>query len=238
MTFSANIKLAERYLGLTFRDKNLLKMALTHRSFSLGTGGERIFEVNERLEFLGDAVLSFVITDFIFNQFPQFSEGDLAKLRAGLVNSSVLADIGSKNCLGECILLGKGTELTGGRERTSILADCFEAIIGAIYIDQGIEVVREFIIDKFESIILTSAQSNILTDFKTNLQELTAQKFGLLPEYKIVSEEGPVHEKIFYVEVLIDRKVYGKGEGKSKKKAEQAAAKEALELLKEKTEED
>ncbi|MBI4744519.1 MAG: ribonuclease III [Actinobacteria bacterium] len=237
MTFSANIELAEKYLGLTFRDKNLLKIALTHRSFSL-VSGERIFEVNERLEFLGDAILSFVITDFIFNQFPQFSEGDLAKLRASLVNSNVLADIGSKISLGECILLGKGTELTGGRERTSILADCFEAIIGAIYIDQGIEVVRQFIIDKFRDIILASAENNILADFKTNLQELTAQKFGLLPEYKIVSEEGPVHEKIFNVEVLIDKKVYGRGKGKSKKKAEQAAAEEAFEHLKEKTEED
>lgn len=231
MVFSSKVKLAEKYLGVTFKDKNLLKTALTHRSFSL-ISGERIAQVNERLEFLGDVVLNFIITDFIFNQFPQFPEGDLAKLRANLVNTNVLADIGSGMSLGECILLGRGTELTGGRERTSIIADCFEAIIGAIYIDQGIEFIRCFIIDKFESIILASAENSALADFKTSLQELTAQKFGLLPEYKVVDEEGPVHEKIFYVEVLIDGRVRGKGKGKSKKKAEQAAAEEALEFLK------
>lgn len=231
MVFSSKVKLAEKYLGVTFKDKNLLKTALTHRSFSL-ISGERTAQVNERLEFLGDVVLNFIITDFIFNQFPQFPEGDLAKLRANLVNTNVLADIGSGMSLGECILLGRGTELTGGRERTSIIADCFEAIIGAIYIDQGIEFIRCFIIDKFESIILASAENSALADFKTSLQELTAQKFGLLPEYKVVDEEGPVHEKIFYVEVLIDGRVRGKGKGKSKKKAEQAAAEEALEFLK------
>jgi ribonuclease-3 len=237
MVFSAKVKLAEEYLGVIFKDKNLLKTALTHRSFSL-VSGERTAQVNERLEFLGDTVLNFVVTDFIFNQFPQFPEGDLAKLRANLVNTNVLADIGSKMSLGECVLLGKGTELTGGRERISIIADCLEAIIGAIYIDQGIEFVRRFIINKFKSIILMSAESSVLADFKTNLQELTAQKFGLLPEYRVVDEEGPVHEKIFYVEVLINGRVCGKGKGKSKKKAEQEAAEEALEFLKSKPEED
>ncbi|MEW6189481.1 MAG: ribonuclease III [Actinomycetota bacterium] len=220
---------AEKCLGIIFSNKNFLKRALTHSSFAFEMGVDAR-EVYERLEFLGDAILNFVITDFIFHRFPKFNEGELAKFRAKLVNSEALAKVAQGIGLGEFIFMGKGAELTGGRERTSILADCFEAILGAIYLDQGLSAVREFILKKFKDKIFEQA-SKEFSDFKTNLQEYTMEKLGVVPEYQITREEGPVHERIFHAEVLVQGKVMGKGTGRSKKKAEQRAAQEALEAL-------
>ena len=230
------IEKAKKYLGIDFSDEDLLKKSLTHSSFAheIGTGEGDIYE---RLEFLGDAVLSFVITDFIFHRFPKLAEGDMAKLRANLVNSQVLADLAQQIGLGECIFLGKGAELSGGRERTSILGDCFEAVLGAIYLDQGIEIAKKFILERFRDLIFEAAGSERLSDDKTALQEYAVGKFGSMPDYAIVREEGPVHNRVFYAEVSISRKVRGRGQGPSKKKAELAAAKEALAALMGKTEE-
>jgi len=230
MSCDKQIALAEKYLGINFNDKDLLKKALTHGSFAY-EAGEGQKDIYERLEFLGDAVLNFVITDFIFLRFPKFHEGDLARLRANLVNAQVLADLAQEIRLGECILLGKGAELSGGRERTSILSDSYEAILGAIYLDQGIERVKTFILQKFRDLILKSVSAERLSDDKTALQEYVVSKFSVMPDYEIVLEEGPVHERVFSAEVSVSGKVWGCGMGGSKKKAELAAAKEALEAL-------
>ncbi len=230
MSCEKEIALAEEYLGITFNDKDLLKKALTHGSFAY-EAGEGQKDIYERLEFLGDAVLNFVITDFIFLRFPKFREGDLARLRANLVNAQVLADLAQEIRLGECVFLGRGAELSGGRERTSILSDSYEAVLGAIYLDQGIERVKTFILQKFRDLILKSVSAERLSDDKTALQEYAVSKFGVMPDYEIVLEEGPVHDRVFSAEVSISRKVWGRGSGGSKKKAELAAAKEALEAL-------
>lgn len=230
MVLDKRVAKAEKSLGFEFRDKKLLAVALTHRSFAF-EASLRSSQINEKLEFLGDAVLNLIITDFIFRRFPKFVEGDLARLRANLVNTDVLASIAQDLNLGQYIFLGRGAELTGGRERKSILADCFEAVVGAMYLDQGLEAVRSFVLKKFKRIIIRSAQAEELADFKTLLQEYTSQRLAVMPEYRISKEVGPVHEKVFFAEVLINRKVYGKGEGSSKKRAEQEAAKRALQRL-------
>ncbi len=220
------INKAEEQLGLIFFNKDLLKVALTHRSFSAETSKK--IEVNERLEFLGDAVLEFVVTDFLYNQYPNLEEGDLAMLRANIVNSEVLAKLAEDIGFGECIFMGKGTELTGGRKQASILGDCLEAILGAIYLDCGITEVKNFILKIFKNEIKKQASKEKYLDLKTNLQEYTMEKLKILPSYRIIQEKGPVHDKTFFAEVIVGGKVWGKGKGKSKKKAEQGAAKEAL----------
>lgn len=232
MSSDEEIEKAEKCLGLKFEDRELLRIALTHRSFAF-EANLKSNQINEKLEFLGDAVLNLIITDFIFHRFPQFSEGDLAKLRANLVNTQVLAEIAQDINLGDCIFLGRGAEITGGRARESILADCFEAVLGALYVDKGMEVVRPYVLKKFKKTIIKKAGVRELADFKTSLQEYTSQLLGVMPEYRIFKEEGPVHEKVFFVEVLVEGKVLGKGKGKSKKKAEQDAAKRALKALRE-----
>src|SRR3972149_9070192 len=169
---------AERCLKLTFKNKMLLILALTHRSFaheSIATQGLN----NEKLEFLGDSVLNFVITAYIFGRFNELAEGDLAKLRANLVNAERLAERAQGLELGDCILLGKGAEQTGGRERTSILADCFEAVIGAIYLDQGFRAARRFILETYGDLIARLASAEQYADFKSRLQERTARLFGV-----------------------------------------------------------
>lgn len=223
---------AERRLGFSFKDKDLLKRALTHRSFAFEA--KAVVETNEKLEFLGDSVLNFVITDFIFRRFPKFDEGRLAELRANLVNMDTLANLARRMDLGRCIFMGRGAELTGGREKASILADCFEAVLGAIYLDLGIEEARGFILREFRDVIFQQVTRRELADFKTILQEYAMDKIGVMPIYEIVQEEGPVHERTFYAQVSIGGEILGQGMGRSKKKAERAAAKEALEALRQK----
>ncbi|MDO8885358.1 ribonuclease III [Candidatus Oleimmundimicrobium sp.] len=220
---------AEQCLGLVFFNKNLLKVALTHKSFTAETNDE--VEVNERLEFLGDAVLELVITDFLYNHYPNLEEGNLAMLRANIVNAEVLAKLAKNIGLGKYIFMSKGTELTGGRRQVSILGDCLEAVLGAVYLDQGIEKTKEFILTIFQEEIKRQASKEKYLDLKTNLQEYTMKKFQILPLYKITREEGSVHDRTFFAEVGVGDHVWGKGKGKSKKKAEQEAAKEALQKL-------
>lgn len=224
---------AQEQLGVDFNDAELLKISLTHKSFAHESESPEQ-QFNEKLEFLGDSVLNFVITDYIFNNFSDFEEGDLAKLRSALVNTEVLADRAARIKLGDHLFLGKGAEQTGGRERTSILADCFEAIIGAMFLDRGLDTVKEFLLPQFIDLINETASSSELSDCKTALQETTAQMYGILPEYRIYREEGPVHARVFFAEVVVRNRVLGRGKGKSKKKAEQQAAMEALKIIGEK----
>lgn len=212
----------ERRLGLRFQDENLLLTALTHRSHSFEQGGSAH---NERLEFLGDAVLGLAVTDMIFAWYPNLSEGEMAKLRASTVNMGVLADVARKLDLGESLLLGRGEEQSGGRGKQSILADAVEAVLGAVYLDQGVGEARRLIEEWFGPIIREHVEHDVVRDFKTNLQEIAAKR-GIVPEYRLTSS-GPDHAKRFRAEVFIGGRLGGVGEGRSKKEAEQAAAKEA-----------
>jgi ribonuclease-3 len=210
-----------------FNDADLLELALTHRSYAFETGG---LPTNERLEFLGDAVLGLVVTDLAYRRFPDLSEGELAKLRAATVNMVALADVARDLGLGQHIRLGKGEELSGGRDKASILADGLEALLGAVYLDGGLEVASEFIVRLFSPLIDAYAIGEGERDFKTTLQELAAQGVGESPRYE-VTERGPDHAKEFTAVVFLGDKPFGRGEGRSKKEAEQRAAREAFDAL-------
>lgn len=201
--------------------------ALTHRSYAFEHGS---VPHNERLEFLGDAVLGLVVTDLIFNWYPELPEGEMAKLRASTVNMAVLAESARRVNLGEAIYLGRGEELSGGREKQSILADAFEAVLGAVYLDRGIDHTRRVIERLMADHIRDHVERGVVRDFKTSLQERSAQEIGKVPDYKITSS-GPDHDKRFTARVYLSGELLGVGEGRSKKEAEQAAAKEALERL-------
>jgi ribonuclease-3 len=216
-------------LGLATAETPLLAMALAHRSFAFERKGA---PNNERLEFLGDAVLGLVITDLIFRSFPELAEGDLAKLRSSTVNMAVLADVARSVGLGEELLLGKGEELSGGRDKDSILADAFEAVLGALYLDCGLEETAPVIERLFSAHIHELVDRGVVRDFKTSLQERSVQQMGAMPEYR-VSSTGPDHDKRFEAEVFLKGTFMGTGTGRSKKQAEQASAKEALDALSE-----
>lgn len=214
-------------LGYRFRDRALLYRAMAHRSWCAETEGE---DPNERLEFLGDAVLGLVVTDFIFRTYPELPEGELAKVRAAVVNSAALSEVATELGIGPALLLGKGEDASGGREKMSILADAMEAIIGAVYIDGGQEAATGLVMRLLEERITEAAAGPGGRDYKTRLQELAAHEFDQLPRYEVV-DEGPDHAKNFYASVLLAGEVRGKGEGRSKKQAEQAAARQAWESL-------
>ncbi len=214
-------------LGVEFNDPGLLELALTHRSYAFETGG---LPTNERLEFLGDSVLGLVITDLTYRRFSDLHEGELAKLRAATVNMTALAEVARELGLGSHIRLGKGEELSGGRDKASILADGLEAVLGAVYLDRGLEVTTELIVRLFEPRIDAYAMGEGERDFKTTLQELAAAGAGESPRYEI-TERGPDHAKEFTAVVFLGAKPYGRGEGRSKKEAEQRAAREAHDAL-------
>jgi ribonuclease-3 len=213
----------ERALGMRFDDPLLEGTALTHRSFAFEQGA---LLNNERLEFLGDAVLGLVVTDLAYRGFPDLSEGELAKLRAAMVNMTMLAEVARGLAIGEVLLLGKGEELSGGRRKTSILADAMEAVLGAVYLDKGIEAVHGLIEGLFWPRMAAYVRGEGERDYKTSLQELAAQDLGRLPEYR-VEEKGPDHEKEFTATVYLAGQAFGQGTGRSKKEAEQRAAREA-----------
>jgi ribonuclease-3 len=213
----------EELLGWSFRDHGVLDVALAHRSWCAEHPDS---PSNERLEFLGDAVLGLVVTDHIFCEYPHLAEGQLAKVRASVVNAEVLAEVAVGVGLGTCLLLGKGEDASGGREKTSILADAMEAIIAAVYLDGGLDTAREVVLRLLESRIAEAASGPGGDDYKTRLQELAAQVYDRLPRYQ-VRDEGPDHAKRFYATVLLGGEPRGTGEGGSKKQAEQAAARAA-----------
>ncbi len=201
----------------------LLERALMHRSFAYENGG---LPTNERLEFLGDSVLGLIVTDTLFQSYPDLPEGQLAKLRAAVVNMRALAGVARGLQLGSYVRLGKGEEGTGGRDKSSILADTLEAVIGAVYLDQGLDAADGLVHRLFDPVIARSARLGAGLDWKTSLQELTAAEVLGVPEYH-VEESGPDHQKSFRATVRIGTQTYGEGEGRSKKEAEQQAAEAA-----------
>ncbi len=201
-------------------DGELVVLALTHRSFAYENGG---LPTNERLEFLGDSVLGVIITDVLYRTHPDLPEGRLAKLRASVVNMHALAGVGRRIGIGEQLRLGRGEELTGGRDKSSIVADAVEAVIGAVYLQHGLDVTRLVIHRLFGDLLTAAPQLGAGLDWKTSLQELSAGRALGVPEYR-VSEQGPDHAKMFAATVMLSGVAYGSGTGRTKKEAEQAAA--------------
>lgn len=223
----------EKKIEINFNDRLLLQRALTHKSFS-NENTDLNLRNNERLEFLGDSVLSIVISSYIFEYFPDYPEGELAKMRSVIVSEPSLADLARKINLGKYILLGRGEDLSGGRDRNSILADTMEALIAAIYLDKGIEEARNFIIKYFKDKIDKVERGEYIKDYKTILQEIIQKKSLTGPVYDVIREDGPDHNKLFTVQVKHKDRLLGIGKGYSKKEAEQNAAKAALENLQDK----
>lgn len=215
----------EKKIGYEFKDKDLLRLALTHSSYSNEKGSHKN---NERLEFLGDSVLGFITAEYLFRELKQTPEGQLTKVRANAVCEKTLAKFAAQISLGDFLYLGKGEALTGGRERPSVLSDAFEAVIAAIYLDGGIDEAKKFVL-RFVS--TTEKDAAEVTDYKTMLQEVIQKNPEENLRYELVAESGPAHLKTFTVEVHLNSNCIGTGEGHSKKKAEQAAAKEALLLM-------
>jgi ribonuclease-3 len=218
--------LLEASLG-TGIEPALLERALTHRSYAYEHGG---LPTNERLEFLGDAVLGLVVTDALYTTHPELPEGSLAKLRASVVNTRALADVARELELGKWLRLGRGEEVTGGRDKNSILADTMEAVIGAIYLDRGIGAVTTVVRALFDPLMRAASQEGASLDWKTALQELSAARGLGVPDYRI-AESGPDHAKSFVAQVAVGGEVRGSGPGRSKKEAEQHAAEVAFAAL-------
>ena len=218
----------EEIIKYQFNDEMLIKTALSHSSFA--NESKSGIKCNERLEFLGDSVLSIVVSEYLFERFKNQPEGDLTKIRAALVCEKSLHKFALEINLGEFIYLGKGEERTGGRQRPSILADAFEALIAAIYLDGGFEPAKEFVLP-FIIEALKHELEDELHDYKTALQEIIQKNPEEHVEYKIIEESGPDHDKRFTMAVMMNSNMIGKGTGKSKKQAEQLAAKEALKLM-------
>ncbi len=218
---------ASTILDYTFVDSRLLDEALTHKSY-INELRERVGGHNERLEFLGDAVLSLIVSQHLTVAFPRSAEGVLSKLKAGLVSESSLAGAARRLGLGRHLRLGRGEELTGGRDKPSLLANAFEAVIAAIYLDGGLKAAENFTLRALAQELRAVGERPVTQDFKTQCQEWCQKAFDSLPQYVTVRESGPDHQKQFEVQVLIGGEVFGVGTGSSKKEAEQMAAREAL----------
>ncbi len=210
-------------LGYEFEDTSLLDKALTHRSFTAENAG---IEHNERMEFLGDAVLQFSVTQYLYERFPYLSEGHMAKVRASCVSGAQLAEVASELGLGRLVRMGSGELASGGRKKQSILADAMEAVIAAVYLDSGIDEARRVVMAHWAQIVDRKAKDPGRRDYKTRYQELLAAR-GLRPEYDVVGS-GPDHQKHFVATLSVEGEVVGVGEGRSKKEAQQAAARAAL----------
>jgi ribonuclease-3 len=225
-----DVATTENALNLVFMDKTLLQRALTHRSF-LNENHDYPFEDNERLEFLGDAVLDFLVGEDLFHRFPKKDEGTLTSLRAALVCTRALAEFARQIELGSHLLLGHGEEEGGGRQRPAVLCGAFEALVGALYVDQGIDSVKAFILPLFEPALEHILQNDLDKDAKSVLQELSQAHLGYTPRYPTIESNGPDHDKVFTIAATINGVIYGKGRGRSKQIAAQTAAAEALERL-------
>ncbi|MCX7658688.1 MAG: ribonuclease III [Oscillospiraceae bacterium] len=222
------MKQFEEIIHYSFKNKELLQEALSHSSYANENKKSR--KSNERLEFLGDSVLSVIVSQYLFEHYKHLPEGELTKIRASLVCERALSSFAHQIDLGEYLFLGKGEEHTGGRERASILADAFEAVIAAIYLDGGIEAAKDFVIG-FIPKDIDIKKAVIFNDYKTILQEIIQQNPEEKIEYVLKGQSGPDHDKAFVVQVCLNSNVIGEGTGRSKKQAEQMAAKEALELM-------
>ncbi|MDA2916267.1 ribonuclease III [Nitrospinae bacterium AH_259_B05_G02_I21] len=219
----------EEHLGYTFGDKDLLELALTHTSFAHEQPEPT--EHNERLEFLGDAVLDLVLSEYLVRTFPQAPEGELSKRRSHLVNEGALAQRARLLDLGDHLRLGRGEELTGGRDKSSLLAGVYEAVVAALYLEAGYDRTRAVVVAQFADVLEDVASVGPPTDFKSRLQERCQEVGKGLPSYTVVAQLGPDHDKTFEVEVVISERCLGRGTGKNKREAEQAAARQALERL-------
>ncbi len=222
---SKDINKLQETLGYRFKDKKLLIEALTHKSH------KQPYD-NERLEFLGDAVLDLIVGEYLYMKFSKSNEGNLSKIRASLVNEEGFDKLARYLDLGSYIFLSNAEENNGGREKPSLLSDAFEAVIGAIYLDAGLEEVKKISIDLIEKNHKEISLDSLFKDFKTTLQELTQARYGVTPEYRVVASRGPDHLKEFEVAVIIEEKEYARAVGKSKKVAQQESAKIAIEKLK------
>lgn len=223
-----DINLFQKNLGYTFSNTELLKTALTHTSYA----HEKNTVSYERLEFLGDAVLQLLTSKYIYKNYPTFPEGKMSRMRANIVCETTLSKIAEKLDIGSFALLGKGEELTGGRTRPSILADMVEATLAAIYLDGGLEKAQEVIFDAYGHIIDAAAQGKLNSDYKTALQEKLQKDGSVRIEYSLIEETGPAHNKRFVMNVSLEGKELGRGEGRTKQEAQQMAAKNALEDMK------
>ena len=226
-----NLKNFQQTLGYRFSKIDLLDNALIHRSF-VNENPALSRSDNERLEFLGDAVIGLCLSDLLIRKFPDYAEGQLSKLRAYVVNEQSLAGLARKLNIGDHILLGRGEEGSGGRTKASILSNAFEAIAAAIHLDCGFEKTYKFLENIFEPIIEEGIKSVIYKDYKTALQEICQNRFKETPRYTLINETGPDHDKVFEISLTIAGKITSTGTGKSKKEAEQAAAKDALKRIK------
>ncbi|WP_423739189.1 ribonuclease III [Clostridium thermarum] len=223
----------EKKLGVSFKNKAFLNTAITHSSFA---NQKKDVKYNERLEFLGDSVLQLTITEHLFQNYKNKSEGELTKIRSLVVCENSLYEIAKGWDLGRYIYMSKGEEMTGGRTRISILADCVEAIIAAIYLDKGFNFTKSYILKNFNEIIQRAIRNEITLDYKTKLQEILQKNGEICIQYDLTKHEGPPHRRQFFVNVLVNNKFMGEGVGYSKKEAEQFAAKSALNRLEEKFE--
>ncbi|RUM66787.1 MAG: ribonuclease III [Sulfurimonas sp.] len=220
-----HLKRLETHLGYTFKDKQLLIEALTHKSHKQPYN-------NERLEYLGDAVLDLVVGEYLYQRFPRHDEGKLSKMRASLVNESSFTQLANTLELGTFIFLSNAEENNDGRSKSSLLSNAFEAVMGAIYLEAGLQTVAAIAISLLEQNYQDISLESLFKDYKTSLQELTQAHFGVTPEYKLVSSKGPDHQKEFEIALYIDNRCYASASGKSKKIAQQEAAEIALKTLK------
>ncbi len=219
------LKEFETILGYSFKDKELLKEALTHKSYKSPVN-------NERLEFLGDAVLDLIVGEYLFKKFPKANEGELSKLRASLVNEEGFAKLANKLKIGDFIFISQAEENNHGRTKPSLLSNAFEAVMGAIYLEEGLERVRKIVLELLEEAYPKIDLNSLFKDYKTTLQELTQARYGVTPTYKLLGSSGPDHKKEFEVAVQLHNETIATAKGRSKKNAQQEAAKKALAILK------
>lgn len=234
---SGNTAALESVLGYTFKKKSLLKEALTHKSYA-HENQKDILTFNERMEFLGDSVLELIISEYLYTTYPEYTEADLSRIKAYIVQESTLAETARSLDIGSHLLLGKGEELTGGRKKPSLLADAFEAIIAAVYLDSNYKKVRDFVHLHLVHKIDALSDKTLVLDFKTRLQEIAQAHYSVLPSYIMHKEEGPEHRKTFEVKVYINENCLGTGKGRTKKAAAQMAAEAALKKIGEANETD
>ncbi|HEY8500987.1 MAG TPA: ribonuclease III [Clostridia bacterium] len=224
------IGILEKSIDYVYKDRKKALEAITHSSYAYERRDKEL-KSNERLEFLGDSVLNFVITKYLYKEVSDMPEGEMSKLRASVVSEASLSYCARKLQIGDALLLGKGEKTMGGRKRVSILADAVEAIIGSLYLDGGIEAAEEFIQKHLHENIIKAVQGELFCDYKTRLQEEIQKKGQYNIQYTVVNEKGPDHNKIFTISVSVNEEVMGTGKGKTKKEAEQNAASNALDKL-------
>lgn len=219
----------EKIIGISFENSELLITALTHRSYINEHSESK--EHNERLEFLGDAVLELIVSELLFNKFPGRPEGELTSFRSAIVKTTSLASVARSLSFGQYLLMSKGEEATGGRDKDYLLANTFEAVLGAIYLDKGYEIARNYVLEKLTTGLDEIVEKRLDIDNKSRFQEIAQREYKITPVYRVLSENGPDHEKLFSVGVFVGKEQFGLGEGSSKQKAEESAAENALKKI-------